>query len=349
MIRIGAIGLGYWGPNLVRCFSELNDCKVTMVCDKDVGRLTRLTDRYPGIHPTENADDVLSSDMVDAVVIATPTRTHHALAAAALDRGLHTFVEKPLATSGAECRDLIERAQANDCRLFVGHVFLHSAPVRKLRELVDSGDLGDVCYMSSTRLNLGPVRQDVNALWDLAPHDISIFLHLLGEQPTGVSCTGLAHLNPRVHDVCNLTMHFADNRLGIIHVSWLDPHKRRVMTVVGSKQMAVYDDLEQEKVKVYNKGIDAPSHSSDFGEFQFSYRYGDSYSPWLNESEPLKAECGEFIASINSGCDALTDGANGLQVVQVLEAADKSLREGGARVELDRVESAQQMELVTNG
>ncbi len=215
--------------------------------------------------------------------------------------------------------------------------------------MVDGGDLGDVCYLSSTRLNLGPVRQDVNALWDLAPHDISIFLHLLGEQPTAVSCTGLAHLNPRVHDVCNLTMHFADNRLGIIHVSWLDPHKRRVMTVVGSKQMAVYDDLEQEKVKVYNKGIDAPSHSSDFGEFQFSYRYGDSYSPWLNESEPLKAECGEFIASINSGRDALTDGTNGLEVVQVLEAADKSLREGGVRVELECVEASQQLELVNNG
>ncbi|MGD9854409.1 MAG: Gfo/Idh/MocA family protein, partial [Planctomycetaceae bacterium] len=250
MIRIGVIGLGYWGPNLVRCFSELSDCKVTLVCDRDVERLVRLTDRFPGIRPTESVDDVLAGDMVDAVVVATPTRTHYEIAARALDSGLHTFVEKPLATSGAECRDLIQRAAANGVRLFVGHVFLHSAPVHKLRELIDNDELGEVCYVSSTRLNLGPVRQDVNALWDLAPHDISIILHLLGEQPTAVSCTGLAHLNRRVHDVCNLTLHFRDDKLGIVHVSWLDPHKKREMTVVGTKKMAVYDDLQQEKVKV---------------------------------------------------------------------------------------------------
>jgi predicted dehydrogenase len=178
------------------------------------------------------------------------------------------------------------------------------------------------------------VRQDVNALWDLAPHDISIILHLLGEMPVSVSCTGLAHLNRRVHDVCNLSMHFRNNKLGIVHVSWLDPLKRRELTVVGSRKMAVYDDLQQEKVKVYNKGIDAPSHSADFGEFQFSYRYGDSYSPWLNESEPLKRECAAFVRSILDGRDALTDGANGLQIVQVLESADQSLRDGGARVAL---------------
>ncbi|MBX3439716.1 MAG: Gfo/Idh/MocA family oxidoreductase [Planctomycetaceae bacterium] len=336
MIRVGVIGLGYWGPNLVRCFSELPNSKVTMVCDRDVDRLIRLTERFPGIRPTESVDDVLSSDLVDAVVIATPTQTHHQIAARALDSGLHTFVEKPLATSSAECRDLIQRAAANNVRLFVGHVFLHSAPVNKLRELIDNGELGEVCYISSTRLNLGPVRQDVNALWDLAPHDISIMLHLLGEQPTAVSCTGLAHLNRRVHDVCNLTLHFRDDRLGIVHVSWLDPHKKREMTVVGTRKMAVYDDLQQEKVKVYNKGIDAPSHSSDFGGFQYSYRYGDTYSPWINESEPLKAECAEFIRSIIDEEDSLTDGVNGLQIVQVLEAADASLRHGAARVELNQ-------------
>jgi len=335
MIRVGVIGLGYWGPNLVRCFAELGDCKVTTVCDRDVERLIRLTERFPGIRPTESIDDVLNSDIVDAVVVATPTRTHYEIASRALDRGLHTFVEKPLATGSADCRDLIRRAEANNVRLFVGHVFLHSAPVNKLRELIDDGELGEVCYLSSTRLNLGPVRQDVNALWDLAPHDISIILHLLDEQPTSVSCTGLAHLNRRVHDVCNLTLHFEDHKLGIIHVSWLDPHKKRELTVVGTKKMAVYDDLQQEKVKVYNKGIDAPAHSSDFGEFQYSYRYGDTYSPWLNESEPLKAECAEFVRSIVDGHDALTDGTNGLHMVQVLEAADASLRDGGARVLLD--------------
>lgn len=348
MIRVGVIGLGYWGPNLVRCFTELSDCKVTTVCDRDVGRLVRLTERFPGIRPTESVDEVLNSGMVDAVVVATPTRTHYEIASRALDRGLHTFVEKPLATNSADCRDLIQRAEANNVRLFVGHVFLHSAPVNKLRELIDNGELGEVCYLSSTRLNLGPVRQDVNALWDLAPHDISIILHLLGEQPTSVSCTGLAHLNPRVHDVCNLTLHFRDHKLGIIHVSWLDPHKKRELTVVGTRKMAVYDDLQQEKVKVYNKGIDAPPHSSDFGEFQYSYRYGDTYSPWLNESEPLKAECAEFVRSITEGQDALTDGTNGLHIVQVLEAADASLRDGGARVYLNPEFVKPELEMVAH-
>ncbi len=334
MIRVGVIGLGYWGPNLVRCFNELSDCKVTMVCDTDFDRLTKLTDRFPGIIPTENVNNVLFGGRVDAVVVATPTRTHHELASAALAQGLHTFVEKPLATSSSECLDLIQRAAAKQCQLFVGHVFLHSAPVMKLRELIVSGELGDVCYLSSTRLNLGPVRHDVNSLWDLAPHDVAIALHLLGDQPTSVTCSGLAHLSPGVHDVCNLTMHFEGNRMSIVHVSWLDPHKKRVMTVVGSKKMAVYDDLEQEKIKVYNKGVDAPSHSADFGEFQFSYRYGDSYSPWLHESEPLKAECAEFIRCIVEGDRPLTDGQNGLQVVQVLEAAEQSLGLSGGCVKL---------------
>lgn len=342
MIRIGVIGLGYWGPNLVRCFSELGDCKVTLVCDRELERLVRLTDRFPGIRPTDSVDELLTGDLVDAVVVATPTGTHYELARRALDAGLHTFVEKPLATTSAQCRDLMERAASNDLRLFVGHVFLHSAPVHKLRELISDGELGEVCYVSSTRLNLGPVRQDVNALWDLAPHDISIILHLLGDLPTAVSCTGLAHLNRRVHDVCNLTLHFGEDRLGIVHVSWLDPHKKREMTVVGTRKMAVYDDLQQEKVRIYNKGVSAPPHSSDFGQFQYSYRYGDTYSPWLNESEPLKAECAAFVRSIVEGRDGLTNGANGLQVVEVLEAADESLRNGSGRVELGPAAGSQE-------
>ena len=333
MIRLGVIGLGYWGPNLVRCFANLADCEVAVVCDLDEQRLAAVGERFPNVVCTSNANVVLDDGLIDAVVIATPTRTHYELAARALAAGLHTFVEKPLAATGAECRELIALAGQNCCVLFVGHVFLHSAPVEKLRELVTSGELGDIYYIASKRLNLGPIRQDVNALWDLAPHDISIILDLLDESPNAVSCSGLAYLNPRVHDVCNVTLHFPDNRIGIVHVSWLDPRKNRVMTVVGSDKMAVYDDLEPlEKIKVYDIGIETLPYASTFGEFQYSYRYGDTYSPRLNEVEPLRAECDDFIRCIRDGATPKTDGNNGLQVVEVLEAANASMRKQGAQV-----------------
>jgi predicted dehydrogenase len=287
--------------------------------------------------PTEDADELFSSGKVDAVVVATPTVTHYELAAKALSHGLHVFVEKPLATSSQECLKLIDQARAANRTLFVGHVFLHSAPVKKLKELIDGGELGDVRYISSDRLNLGPVRHDVNALWDLAPHDISIILHLLGASPDSVSCSGSSYLTPDVHDVCNLTLHYDNNQMGIVNVSWLDPRKKRTLTVVGSKKMATYDDLDIEKIKIYDKGVDAPDYSTNFGEFQFSYRYGDTFSPRLHEFEPLKAECSDFIASIREQRKPLTDGVNGLQVVEVLEAGQQSLFEHGKRVSLNSV------------
>jgi len=287
MLRIGIIGLGYWGPNLVRVLSSLPNCEVTALCDLNTRRLKELCDRFPSAMGMTDKSKVLTRDVVDAVVIATPTKTHHSLAKEALEQGLHTFVEKPLATSTVECKELIDIAEQQDLKLFVGHVFLYSAPIAKLKEMVSSGELGDVCYMSSTRLNLGPVRHDVNALWDLAPHDVSIMLELMGARPVSVSCSGLAYLNESVHDVCTLAMHFENNRMGIVHVSWLDPHKKREMTIVGSKKMAVYNDIEPlEKIKVYDNGVEAPSYSDSYGEFQFSYRYGDMYSPRLNEMEP---------------------------------------------------------------
>ena len=335
MTRVGLIGLGYWGPNLVRCFNELEDCRVTAVCDRDPVRLTRITDRFPGTMPTEDADELFTSGKCDAVVIATPTVTHYGLASRALEHGMHVFVEKPLCTSSDECLKLIEQAREADRTLFVGHVFLHSAPVKKLKELIENGELGEVRYISSDRLNLGPVRHDVNALWDLAPHDISIILHLLGASPNAVSCSGSAYLTPDVHDVCNLTLHYDNKQMGIVNVSWLDPRKKRTLTVVGSQKMATYDDLEIEKIKIFDKGVDAPDYSTDFGEFQFSYRYGDTFSPRLKEVEPLKAECADFIASIREGRQPLTDGVNGLEVVEVLEAGQRSLFENGQRIPLE--------------
>lgn len=333
MIRIGIIGAGYWGPNLIRCFQESPDCEVVYICDRDPKKLDHICARFPKVIGTINDADVLCRERVDAVVIATPTKTHYRLAKRALEAGMHTFVEKPLATRSEECADLIDCAKANGCVLFVGHVFLYSAAVAKLKELVTSGELGDIYYISSTRLNLGPVRHDVNALWDLAPHDTSIILELMGRSPLSVSCSGLAYLDPRIHDVCNMTMQFPDNRIGIVHVSWLDPRKRRVMTVVGSNKMAVYDDIEPiEKIRVYDTGIHAATEASSFGEFLYSYRYGDIYSPRIKESEPLKAEIHSFVDSIVTGSTPKTDGWNGLRVVEVIEAADKSLRDNGGHI-----------------
>jgi len=333
MIRIGVIGLGYWGPNLVRCFQEIPECQVAYICDRDIEKLRQVCSRFPDVIGTTDDSEVLRHDRVDAIVVATPTKTHYPIAKRALGLGLHTFVEKPLATSGQECAELIELADANRCVLFVGHVFLYSAAVAKLKEIIVNGELGDICYISSTRLNLGPVRRDVNALWDLAPHDTSIILELMGHSPESVSCSGLAYLDQNIHDVCNLTMRFSDNRMGMVHVSWLDPHKRRVMTIVGSKKMAVYNDVEPlEKIRIYDNGVEAQPYSSSFGEFLYSYRYGDIHSPRIKEVEPLKAEARSFVDSIVGGSRPKTDGWNGLRVVEVIEAAEKSLCDGGGHI-----------------
>lgn len=339
MLRVGIVGLGYWGPNLVRCFSDLDGCKVTAVCDQNYDQLLRIKDRFPSVYPIENFNALLDRDLVDAVVIATPTATHYDLAMKALEHDLHVFVEKPLAKTSAQCRKLVEVANERNRTLFVGHVFLHSSPVIKLREMIDMGELGEINYISSRRLNLGPVRKDVSALYDLAPHDISMMLYLFGRKPTSVTCSGFDRLHPGIQDVCNLTMSFEGNRMGMVHVSWLDPRKERVLTVVGDRKMAIYDDLEQEKIKVYDKGVEQPKDSSgDFADFQLSYRYGGSYSPYIQEREPLKAECAEFVRCIAEGDIPLTDGVNGLNVVEVLEAADLSMKRGGDRVELSSLD-----------
>ena len=293
-LRIGIVGLGYWGPNLARVLNSLDNCVVTALCDRDPDRLAAFGRKYPMALTSIDATEIMTTDHVDAIIISTPTKTHFQLAKLALTNGVHTFVEKPLATSTAECDCLIDLADTNNLKLFVGHIFLHSAPVAKLKEMVLNDEFGEIYYMSSTRLNLGPVRYDVSALWDLAPHDISIMLELMGA-PVAVNCSGLAYLNPLNHDVCTLNIHFEDNRMGIIHVSWLDPHKKREMTVVGSKKMAIYNDIESlEKIKIYDNGVEFEdlSHRDDttYADFRVSYRYGDIHSPRINEVEPLKAE-----------------------------------------------------------
>jgi len=340
MIRVGIIGLGYWGPNLTRNFASVPGSQLSALCDLNSKRLGQVAAQYPNTYATHDAEEVLTSRMIDAAVIATPTSSHYRLARKALERGLHTFVEKPLATSSEECEELIRLADDMGVLLFVGHVFLYSAPVIKLRELIANGDLGNISYISSARLNLGPIRHDVNALWDLAPHDISIVLELMGRLPITVNSQGLAYLSRKVHDVCSLTLHFGNNTMALIHVSWLDPNKRRLVTVVGDKKMAVYDDIEPlEKIKIYDIGVEAPGYPDSFGEFQYSYRYGDTYCPRLAQVEPLKAECRDFIDCIREGKRPKSDGRHGLEVVRVLKAAESSLLNGGGRVRVQDTES----------
>jgi predicted dehydrogenase len=336
MIKIGVIGLGYWGPNLLRNFANMPNVKISALCDRDKGVLDNVSKKFPDAVASVEAEEIMDREIIDAVVIATSTKTHYSLARIALEKNLHAFVEKPLATNPEECEHLIKLATQKGLVLLVGHVFLYTAAVRKLKELVLDGSLGNISHISSSRLNLGPVRQDVNALWDLTPHDISMMIYLIGESPIAVNCQGLAHLNKKVHDVCLLSLHFKNNAMGIINVSWLDPNKTRLMTIVGDKKMAVYNDIEPlEKIKIYDKGVNAPKHSDSYGDFQFSYRYGDTYSPMLNDTEPLKNECQAFIECVKNGKKLLTDGKNGLEVVKVLHAADISLHSGGGRVEIE--------------
>jgi len=333
MVRVGIVGLGYWGPNLVRNFSELPESEVTALCDIDADRLQKVSSRFPRALATADVDEVLDRDWVDAVVISTPTRTHYSLARKALEKGIHVFTEKPMATSIAECEELIKLSKKNGTKLFVGHIFLYNAAVQKLKEYVTNGELGNICYIFSSRLNLGPVRTDVNALWDLATHDISIILHLIDSEPVSVNCQGLAYLNNKIHDVCTVTIHFKNGCMAILHSSWLDPNKVRQMTVVGDRKMAVYNDIDPlEKIKIYEKGIDKPLYSDNFGEFQFSYRYGDTFSPRIVEAESLKAECQHFIQCVQNGVEPRTNGLNGMEVVNVLTGADHSLHNGGGKV-----------------
>lgn len=344
MARIGVIGLGYWGPNLVRNFSKISDSEVTIICDRDLDRLQHVSEQFPKARALTHAEEVLDSGMIDVAVIATPTRTHYALAKKALENGLHAFVEKPLAISPAECEELIALAEEKKIVLFVGHVFLYSSAVSKLKDLIENEELGSLCYISSTRLNLGPIRSDVNALWDLASHDVSIILYLMNASPVSVNCQGLARLADKIHDICSLTLHFDNKTMAIVHVSWLDPNKTRIMTVVGDKKMAVYNDIEPlEKIKIYDKGVEGPRHSDDFGAFHYSYRYGDTWSPMIQEVEPLKAECQHFLECIRNGKKPLTDGQNGLDVVRVLHAADISLQNGGGKALLEDISVVQQL------
>jgi len=335
MLNLAVVGCGYWGPNLIRNFYYLSECNVKTACDPDTSRLEHMRYLYPAIQTTTAFDQVIDDKEIDAVAIATPVRFHYEMARKSLEAGKHTFIEKPMASSAAECLKLIEIAEKNRLTIVVGHTFIYSPPVRKIKEIIDHGSLGDIQYISARRLNLGLFQTDINVTWDLAPHDISIILYIMGKVPLAVNCQGKAHVNPDIEDVTSMTLNFENGGFATIQSSWLDPNKIREMTFVGSKRMLVYNDLEPaETIKIYDKRVETPPYYDTFAEFHYSYHYGDMYSPYLKQYEPLKRECQHFLDCIKTGDRPESSAYDGLQVVQILEAASESLKREGAKVEI---------------
>ena len=335
-IRIGAIGCGYWGPNLIRNFIEIPNSELVCVADLDQKLLDRLSGRFPQIqHTTTNYRDLFEMDL-DAVVIATPPQTHFTIAKDCMENGLHALVEKPLTLNSKEARDLVKIANQHNKVLMVGHVFEYNTGVLALKDLINSGELGDIYYIDFVRASLGLFQTKANVLWDLAPHDISILRFLLGEDPLTISSTGLSCVNNGIEDIAYTTFTFPKRILAHIRSSWLDPSKTRSVTVVGSKKMVVYDDLEPlEKIKIYDKGVEVIRRTDTFGDFSFAYHYGDMIAPYYRFEEPLREECKHFIECIQTGNTPRSDGENGLRVVQILEAADYSLKNKGLTVSMN--------------
>jgi predicted dehydrogenase len=336
-VSVGVVGCGYWGPLLVRNFKGLANCHLKAVCDCNEARLKHMRGLYPDVEGIADHDHFLNGVGLDAVVIATPVKYHYPLAKASLLAGKHTFIEKPMASSSAECEELIELADRNGLVLMVDHTFVYSSPVRKIVEIIQAGDVGLIRYINSRRLNLGLFQQDINVAWDLAPHDISIILHILGEFPTAVNCQGNAHVTPHVEDVTNMSLMFSRNRFATIQSSWLEPRKIREMTIVGTRRMIVYDDLQtHEKIRVYDVRVERPPHYDTFAEFHYSYHYGDIYIPHIQQEEPLKVVCQHFVDCIKSGSQPISGGREGLDLVRILEAASASLKANGAPMTLSR-------------
>ena len=337
MLRVGVVGCGYWGPNLVRNFSYLRDSEVVACADLDEKRLAHMKMLYPRVDTTRDYEDLMSTRDVDAIVVATPPSTHLEIAMKALEAGKHVFVEKPLATSGADCEALIARAKENGVILMVGHTFLYTAAVNKIKDLVKSGELGDIFYINTTRVNLGIFQDDINVLWDLAPHDVSILNYILGSAPDEVAAQGHSYIRQNIEDVAFLYLKYPGSIMAHVHVSWLNPNKIRKTTVVGSKKMLVYDDVSSlEKIRIYDKGVTVLPHYDTFGEFQLSYRFGDIFIPKLDDSEPLKVACQHFIDCIEAKVEPRSSGQHGLDVVKVIEAANESLSNSGAMVPFHR-------------
>lgn len=328
MIRVGVIGCGYWGPLHIRVFNEIDGAGVTAVADLNPARLDHVAATYPGLQTTTDVDELLAGD-VDAIVIATPAGTHAALATAALRAGKHVLVEKPLATCTAEAESLAAPAEQAGRRLMVGHTFVYHAAVRALRGLIGSGVLGDIYYVDSKRVNLGLHRKDVDVVWDLGAHDVSILRYLLGGDAERVSAHGAAFHSAETAEVAYVQLRYPDGVLANLHVSWLDPVKVRRMTVVGSRRMAVWDDVEPvHKLRLYDRGLDRRPYHDDFGQWQVAYRHGDEQVVPLDFQEPLRLEAEEFLAAIREERPPLTGAEDGIAVVSALEQISAAMRAG---------------------
>ncbi len=328
-VNVGVIGSGYWGPKIIRNFHELPETNVAMVADLDEVKLKRIALTFPAVQTTTNMRDLLTNDEIDAIVVATPVSTHYAIAREALLHDKHVLVEKPLTASTEQARELVELARQRDLRLMVGHVFEYNPAVRMLRDIIASGELGEIYYLDLIRATLGLFQKDINVIWDLAPHDFSILRYILGEDPIEVSARGEAYIQPGIHDVAYISVTFPRSIQAHIRVSWLEPRKQRKMTIVGSRKMLVYDDTEPvEKIKIFDMGVDKPE-IDEFGSGQLRYRYGDVVSPRVPGIEPLQEECRHFAESIQNGTDPISSGEVGLKVVELLELADRSLHSHG--------------------
>lgn len=340
-LNVGVVGCGYWGPNLIRNFNGLAGCRLKTVCDISEARLRHMKELYPAVQTTTRFEELLNDASLDAIAVATPAQLHFSMASAALLAGKHVFIEKPMATSVVECADLLTTAARLNRVVMVGHTFLYSSPVRKIKELVDQGELGELCYINARRLNLGLFQKDINVMWDLAPHDLSIILLIMGEGPLTVNCQGNAHVIPGVEDVVNLSLNFRHQRFATIQNSWLDPRKVREITIVGTKRMIVYDDLQPlEKIKIYDTRVERPPYYDSFAEFQYAYHYGDMMAPYVRQEEPLKVQCRHFVECVLSGTQPISSGEDGLQLVEILEAATESLHSQGAAVPVIRSNAA---------
>src|ERR1700720_2479057 len=333
MIKVGVIGYGYWGPNIVRNFHGQAHTRVEMLCDKNPDALARAKRSYPAIEVTTDPCDILKSPNIDAVAVITPVWTHYELAKAALENGKHVFVEKPFTTSAAQAEELIALAERKNLKIMVDHTFLFTGAVKRIRQFIDDGTLGKLYYYDSTRVNLGLLQHDVNVIWDLAPHDLSIMNYLIKEKPEAVVATGESHLN-HVADVAYLTIYYPNNVIAHINVNWLSPVKIRTTLIGGEKKMLVWNDLEpDEKIKVYDKGVQI-TNGKGLYELLVSYRSGDVWAPKVEQSEALKVELEYFIDCILNDRTPLNDGVAGLGVVKLLEAADQSLEKRGQIIRL---------------
>jgi predicted dehydrogenase len=345
-MKIAVVGLGYWGPNLVRNFLATEGVEGVIACDMMQRRLDNIKKKFPTVETTSTFDDLLDRDDVVGIAVATPVSTHYPLGMKALEAGKHLLLEKPMASKTSEAEELLDLAYSKMLTLMVDHTFVYTSAVQKMKELIVRGDIGDILYFDSVRVNLGLFQHDTNVIWDLAPHDISIMDYLIDEKPVAVSCMGVNHFS-EFEDVAYVTVHFNDKLIAQFHVNWLSPVKVRKILLGGTKLMVVYDDMEtSEKIKVYDRGVDMKDEDAVYKKL-VQYRTGDMYSPNIDPSEALSRMTTEFVQSILTGRLPISDGQSGVNVVKVLEAANISVKAGGRRVELSHLSKSTSRSLIS--